>query len=208
VLEPLMAADRMNRGFTLIELLIAVAVVAVILTLAAPSFQQFIILQRLKSINAQVITDMQYARSEAASRGQPVRVRFQATGDGDPSDMSCYIIYIDTNALPFSDPLCDCKAGEGARCTASTTQELRTVRVEASRSVMVAPNSADLTHFAFDPRNGGIALPPVDAVLAYPGEFAVNTYVSEHLKYTDLVGRSGRVKNCIPSGSTLPGDVC
>lgn len=197
-----------RRGFTLIELLITVAVVAVILTLAAPSFQQFIILQRLKSIHAQVITDMQYARSESASRGQHVRVRFQSTSDGLADDLSCYIIYIDTNATPYSEPMCNCKAPEGARCSAPATQELRTVRLDTSRSVMVAPNSPDLFHFAFDPRTGGMALPPVDAFLAFPGEFAVDTYISDSLKYSALVGLSGRVKSCVPPGSALPGDHC
>jgi type IV fimbrial biogenesis protein FimT len=202
---------RRMRALTLIELLIVVALIAIVLSLAGPSFREFILVNRLKSINAQVVTDLQFARAEAVSRGVPVRVRFQSTGSGSPADLSCYVIYVDTKstpAEPFTTNMCSCKAAEGSRCTETTTQELRTVLVPAELSVAVGPTSAAHTHFAFDPRTGGLTLPPVDADPPYPGEFAVEAYIDAPRKFTELVARSGRVKTCIPSGSTMRGDAC
>ncbi|MBL0296209.1 MAG: hypothetical protein IPQ21_03190 [Betaproteobacteria bacterium] len=66
------------RPLTLVELMVVVAVVAIVLTLAAPSFRDFILLQRLKGINAQLVTDLQFARSEAVARGTLMRVQFLA----------------------------------------------------------------------------------------------------------------------------------
>jgi type IV fimbrial biogenesis protein FimT len=219
-----------RRGFTLIELLITVAVVALVLTLAAPSLRDFVLLQRLKSLNAQVVSDLQWARSESISRGQPVRVRFQRTAEGTRHDLSCYIIYIDTvlnasAATQFSDPPCDCKADAGTRCNGSpaTTTELRTVQIESSRSVLVdvAPfvyrvtTSATGTttqttadHVGFDPRTGGVGLFATDTGVLANADFMAYVLLSDSQKYALQVGRTGRVKSCIPAGSTLPGETC
>ena len=63
-----------QRGFTLIELMVVVAVLGTLVMLVAPSFRDMILMQRLRGINAQVTTDMQFARSEAVSRGRTARV--------------------------------------------------------------------------------------------------------------------------------------
>jgi type IV fimbrial biogenesis protein FimT len=219
----MMQRSRIAQGFTLVELLVVVAVVALILTLAAPSFQQFILLQRLKSINAQVVTDLQWARSEAVSRGQPVRVRFQSPSEGTRADLSCYIIYIDTVlntnvAAQYSTPLCDCKAAEVAqRCTAGTTQELKTVQFAAAQSVMVAavpynygsgllPVMAD--HQGFDPRTGGVSIWASDTGVSNRADFTVWVYLNDSLKYGNKIGRTGRVQTCKPVGSTLANEPC
>jgi type IV fimbrial biogenesis protein FimT len=220
----MMKRSRTAQGFTLVELLVVAAVVALILTLAAPSFRQFILLQRLKSINAQVVTDLQWARSEAVSRGQPVRVRFQSTSQGTRSDLSCYIIYIDTvlntnGAAQFSTPPCDCKAaGVAQRCSAGTTQELKTVQLDPTQAVMVAAvpydySSTDPTvmgqdHQAFDPRTGGVSLWATDTGISARSDFTVWVYLNDSLKYSNQIGRTGRIRTCIPAGSSLPGGPC
>lgn len=56
---------RRVLGLTLIELMITIAVVGVLLALAAPSFYEFMLVQRLKGVNAELVTDLQLARSEA-----------------------------------------------------------------------------------------------------------------------------------------------
>jgi type IV fimbrial biogenesis protein FimT len=220
----MMKRSRIVQGFTLVELLVVAAVVALILTLAAPSFQQFILLQRLKSINAQVVTDLQWARSEAVSRGQPVRVRFQSTSQGTRSDLSCYIIYIDsvlnaTETTQFSTPLCDCKSADGSqRCPAATTRELKTVQLSTTQAVMVAAVPYDYSstvatamaqdHQAFDPRTGGVSLWTTDTGISDRTDFTVWVYLNESLKLGNQVGRTGRVQTCKPAGSTLAGEPC
>jgi len=65
-----------SRGFTLIELMVVVALAAVLLSLAAPSFTGFLAKKRVEGVLSELTTDLQYARSEAVSRNAPVRISF------------------------------------------------------------------------------------------------------------------------------------
>ena len=53
------------RGFTVIELMIVLIVLAILATLAGPSFRDFIIVQRIKTTAFDLFADLTYARSEA-----------------------------------------------------------------------------------------------------------------------------------------------
>lgn len=66
---------RKNSGFTLIELMIVVALVAIIATIAVPSYQGLVDSNRQKSTTNSVLGILNYARSEAVRRGEPVEVR-------------------------------------------------------------------------------------------------------------------------------------
>lgn len=69
-----------QRGFTLMELMIAVTLLAIVTTLALPSFTQFIQNNRLSGQTNEMITALQLARSEAVMRGVPVAVCSSADG--------------------------------------------------------------------------------------------------------------------------------
>mgnify|MGYP003435327453 CR=1 FL=1 len=56
------------RGLTIIELMIVVAVLGVLIALVAPSMRGMISTQRVRGVNAGLVTDLQYARGEAARR--------------------------------------------------------------------------------------------------------------------------------------------
>lgn len=70
------------RGVTLIELMITVAVLAVGLSLAAPSFTQQIGNYRLRTASESIINGLNYARAEAVRRNSPVSFTLAAGGSG------------------------------------------------------------------------------------------------------------------------------
>lgn len=76
-------------GFTLIELLIAIAILAVLLGVGVPGFQETIRTNRVASITNDVVAALQIARSEAVRRGENVTVcssNDQATCSGTWAD--------------------------------------------------------------------------------------------------------------------------
>lgn len=91
----------LQRGLTLVELIVTLVIVGVLLTLAVPSFSEAVARERLRGANAQLVTDLKFARSEAIQRGEAVRVDFRS----NPS-ASCYAIYA-INA----GGTCDCLQG-------------------------------------------------------------------------------------------------
>lgn len=93
-------AARTATGFTLIELLVTVSVMIILITIAVPNFMVFIQGNRLTSQANDLVTALNYARSEAIKRG--VRVTVCSSNDG----ASClgsntwdtgWIVFIDTN---------------------------------------------------------------------------------------------------------------
>ncbi len=60
------------RGFTLIELMVTIAIAAILITLAAPSFKGLIQSNSISSSVNMFMADLRYARSEAVRRGGTV----------------------------------------------------------------------------------------------------------------------------------------
>ena len=183
-------------AFTLIELMIVVAIIAVIVTLAAPSFRDYILMQRLRGINAQLVTDLQFARSEAVSRGTFMQVSVRP---------SCYIVYARTDADATNE--CDCSAAAGLRCTSAQTTEVKTVQVPASDGVSFALRTSQVRLFTVIPRNGGIKVQAM-AEMAIPDRFRVFTQIDTARRFQVDVLLSGSVSACAPAGSTVGGPAC
>ena len=64
-----------DSGFTLIELMIVVSVLAILFSLAFPSFSTAVVNSRLSSQANLLVSAINQARSEAIRRGQHVVVR-------------------------------------------------------------------------------------------------------------------------------------
>jgi len=66
--------QKRTGGFTLIELMIAIAIVAILLTVAAPSFSQAIANHRVKAAATDIHMSLLKARSEATLRNTNVTI--------------------------------------------------------------------------------------------------------------------------------------
>ena len=124
--------DAGSGGFTLVELMIGVAVVAVLLAVAVPSFQALIERQRLKGAGELVLSELQFARSEAIKQNTQVDVVFDGEGTAD----WCYGIDDDLSSE------CDCEESP-ADCT-------------VAGEVRVVSNAGDTSSFP------GVVLDTVD----------------------------------------------
>lgn len=194
---------RRARAFTLVEALIVIAIGAILLTLAGPSFTDYIAVQRLKGTTAELVTDMQYGRSEAISRGRNVWIRFRLPADG--ASMSCYTLYTDSNALPADQRnRCDCTQPAGSRCASSAT-ELKTVQVTGSAVRFVIDGSVLPADMAFDPITGAMFVQPVDVSVPPPTSFAVDTTLGSTRTLRTRVTIAGRPSVCLPAGATVSG---
>jgi type IV fimbrial biogenesis protein FimT len=195
---------KRQRAFTLVELLIVVALTAVVLSLAAPSLRDFILVQRLKSISSSLVTDMQYARSEAVSRGKNVWVYFKLPSNTQP--MSCYTIYTDSNSAVVSQRLrCNCTLAPGSRCQ-STATELKTVQIPTDLAVRLGIDTGvQATDFAFDPVTGSVFIPTLDIPVPVPTAFVVDVALNSARTLRTRVALSGRPSVCLPTGSTVSG---
>jgi type IV fimbrial biogenesis protein FimT len=144
---------RAHEGLTLIELMVAVAITSVLLVLVAPSFREMIDLQRLRGTSAQMVTDVQYARTEAISRQETVGLTL-----GSDLTMTCYIVHTCGGLAPTACR-CNCAAAPGSRCTGGP-KELRTVQALNTEHVQVVPirnpSNNVITLILFDPMTGGM----------------------------------------------------
>jgi type IV fimbrial biogenesis protein FimT len=192
-----------RAGFTLVELLVVITVAAILLVIGVPGFRDFILMQRLKGTNAQLVTDLQFARSEASARGQWARVAFNSN-----ASMTCYSIYTTTDE--FDGTRCDCRLGPGAACDGART-EVRTVQVPVADGVrvdVVLDADNDELAFAFDHVNGRIATIPVDDDPGALAAFRIQTAIDANRTLQTEVGPAGRVSVCATASTTVGAPAC
>ena len=205
---PRRPSARRAAGLTLIELMVVVAIAVIILGLAAPSFSEYIVTQRLRSIHAQLATDLQLARSEAVARSAFVSVRFQeVTGAGG---LTCYVIFIRPEPTTTSTDTCSCTAAPGARCNThpTTTTELRTVTIPGELKVRVRKTAGPTDTITFDARTGMFIFPGADDVDTASIQYEVETSADASRVLRAAVNPSGRAMSCTPAGSKLGGTPC
>lgn len=68
------------RGLTLVEVMVAIAILAILAMIAAPSFSEYLARKKIEAAASELFADFQYARSEAVSRNTMVRIHFTTEG--------------------------------------------------------------------------------------------------------------------------------
>jgi prepilin-type N-terminal cleavage/methylation domain-containing protein len=204
---PRRRSARQAAGLTLIELMVVVAIAAIILALAAPSFSEYIVTQRVRSIHAQLATDLQLARSEAVARSAYVSVRFQEVSG--PGELTCYVIFTRPDPTTSTDT-CDCTAAPGSRCSThpTTTSEVRTVTIPRELRVRVLTPSGQTPTLTFEPRYAALRFPASDLATLVAVGFQVDTSADASRSLRAVVVPSGRPRLCTPTGSILSGTAC
>jgi type IV fimbrial biogenesis protein FimT len=186
------------RGFTLIELLVVISLIAIVLAIGLPRFKDYIVLNRLKAINSQLVTDLQYARTEATTRNVPIY--WNMANDG--GDTTCYTIYTSEN--PATE--CRCLNGPGLACTSlAGTVELKTVLLAPNENVRV--DSEGYRRFAFDHINGGLVWGTTDFTSPTPRPFSITNEVlyDSRLMLRTTVSAAGRPSTCNAGSRTVQG---
>ena len=203
---------KSRRGFTLIEVLVTVAIVAVVALIAAPSMKDFIQMQRLKSVSSELMTNLQYSRSEAVSRGQVVGVRF-----GSDSSMTCYVIATRLTGGCINSraaDTCDCTLGPGAACSSAATSalwaELKTVVVSKSLGVLAEPSDVSAVPMSFDPTSGGLMYTRCNRVGTPPSDYRVDAKrdVAAAGRLHTAVSPTGRPTVCSCGGTVAGYPAC
>jgi type IV fimbrial biogenesis protein FimT len=198
VLGPLTCGLRCRpRGLTLIEVMVVVAVAAVILTLTAPSLRDFMARQRVAAVNAELLTDLQFARSEAIARNRSVYVTFRTDHDA----LTCYTVH--TRGTVGT---CDCRSPVGTACPAiSGLIEIKTVQVQRSTTVALAPPDLPANWLRFSTQRGMAEWRDHQETHAdYVADwidFPVGVESSRSGKLRTQVNISGRPQVCSPDSS-------
>ncbi|GAA5185069.1 Tfp pilus assembly protein FimT/FimU [Niveibacterium umoris] len=109
-----------QKGFTLIELMFVMAVTAILMAIAVPSFSDLIARQRIASAASDFSTDLALARMEAMRRGGRATVCASTDGTtcaGGTAWRTGWIVFADTNgngAHEAAEPLIKVRRLESA----------------------------------------------------------------------------------------------
>jgi len=96
-----------SRGFTLIELIVVIAMLAILVSLAAPSFSTMVKNSRVSNLGNEFLLGLGFARSEAIGRNKCVTMCVAA--DINAASPKCATAGVEWNPgwIIFSNPQCD-----------------------------------------------------------------------------------------------------
>lgn len=179
---------RRSVGFTLIEALVTVSILAVLVAVAVPSLNDWILLTRLKASAAELVTDLQLARSESVRRNYEIVVRYRTD-----ATQACYTVHL--HAQVAGD--CRCLDGAGVACAGGAGDvnraELKTTSVAFNRGVNMTFTPIRVQ---FNPPTG---LPLNLATLQ------VNFDAGGTRQLRVITNATGRPQICAPAGSSVLG---
>lgn len=164
------------RGLTLIELLVVLAVSAILLATALPSFSSWLQASRLRGAADVLSANLRLAMTESTQRGDDILLSFQQDSEGDNW---CY-------GLNVNNP-CDCHAATACQIGESE----RVTRGSQFIGILANPTHAN---YRFKARRSTVTA----------GSVLLTAADGRQLKV--VVSGYGRIRLCSPKGSRyLPG---
>ncbi|MEQ1804908.1 MAG: GspH/FimT family pseudopilin [Burkholderiaceae bacterium] len=173
-----MKTTQQQRGVTWVETCVVLAILGVVSGAALPEMGKLLDARRLEGAAVQFATDVQFARSEAVARNQPVRLSVFA---GPQS--TCYALHTGQSNQ------CTCVDSGPAVCTGSA-REIKSIALPASQGVTLAANTGSVL---FDPLHGTSTPTATFRILGRRGQ-AIH----------QVINVMGRVRSCTPAGG-VPG---
>lgn len=180
-----------QKGVTLIELVVTIAVLAILVTLAAPSFSEFRERQALRGVADNIVATIGLAKEEAVKRDSWVRIDFKPFG----TDGVCLGAVTVTTAAGSG---CDCAAA-AATCTVAVFPEL----ANGLKQVQLSPDS-----IKFGAAGTGFVIDPKTATMADLGNAGgVQLVTQRGYRAAVQVNALARPTVCTPTGAekSLPG---
>lgn len=159
------------RGFTLIELMVTLTVMAIVLSLAAPSFASLLASNRISTQTNELIGALNLARSEAVRRGQPVTLLA-----GDANYSKGWSVFPDANGNGAAASATDAADGLAIRETSAFGGKVTLKRQTCTGSPCTYADSteADSAYVVFTARGGISATTPAFFKACDPSNTSVN----------------------------------
>jgi type IV fimbrial biogenesis protein FimT len=192
-----------NKGFTLIELMITVGVLAVLMSLALPSYRTLIEKRQVTSGAQQFAAFISSAKMEAVMRNQNVRLSRKVTDDG--SWCVGYASYASNAApdaacdctidVPSSDGACAVKNLDGSLPELRVFDDVRFNAIAKLNGVDVAGASDSTKVVSFDPIRGMLNIDGQVPSIVHPIEVRLNSK-NDVYAINVRVSPTGRVSMC------------
>lgn len=171
---------------TFSELLTALSVIAILLSMSAPSYSEFIVKRKVAAGADLIATFFENARMESVKRNEFASVTFKKADDSNDWCLG---------VVMGKDLACDCMA------------ETTACQIDSVPTILSNETFAQFNDLIATFNTGTISYDPVRGILTDPaGTVALEIKHSEEDYRVDLsVNAAGSVRKCTPSGSKLVG---
>jgi prepilin-type N-terminal cleavage/methylation domain-containing protein len=170
-----------QAGVTLYELMTALSVIAILMSMSAPSYSEFINKRKVAAGANLIATFFENVKMEAVKRNAFATVSFQVADNGTDWCLG---------AMLGKEVACDCLA------------EVEECKIDGVTTILSNETFAQFSHLVTTFNTGTISYDPVRGILTNPaGSVAMEVRHSDEDFRVDVsVNAAGNVRKCTPSG--------
>ncbi len=178
------------RGVTLIELMVTLAILAIILMMAIPSFNEFRQRSALRGASDQFISFWANSRMEALKNNSLVKVSMSTSGNN-------FCLGAATTTIPADNIKCDCFTANDCDVGSFPADQAEWKRIRYIGDYVQTPTAGSQIVVIIDPKRGGLS----NTAMAGYWQIASPTGGVDY-KLNINIDRSGRAVVCEPASST------